>query len=101
VSGARPEPVVTPIRTAGVVTGGSPAAGVFREQTWTLGAPTARLATLELTLRNVASLTVDRARAGFRPGEPIALHVNTDGPVSVRIGARTLTLPAGDHHLTV
>jgi dienelactone hydrolase len=101
VSGARPDPAVTPVPTAGVVAGGSPAAGAYRQQTWTLGPAPARTPTLDLDLRNVASLTVDAAAAGFRPGERITVHVVTDGPVTVGVSGHTLTFAAGESRIAL
>jgi dienelactone hydrolase len=98
-SGARPDPAITPVPTAGVVAGGSPAVGAYRQQTWTLGPVPARTATLELDLRNVASVTVDAAAAGFGPGEPITVHVVTDGPVRVRLAG--VTFGPGDNRADV
>lgn len=97
VSGGRPDPAVTPVATSGVVSGGSPSIGLYRQQTWTLGAVPPRSSSLVLQLRNVASLTVDLARAGFSAGEAVDVRVVTDGPLTLRLGTRTHTLPAGDH----
>jgi hypothetical protein len=101
VSGARPDAAVTPVTTAGIVAGGSPAAGAYREQTWTLGPAPAPTPALDLTLRNVAALTVDGRAAGFRSGEPFTVHVVTDGPVTIHVAGRTLTFAAGDHRVAL
>jgi predicted esterase len=79
-----PQPVAGPVTP-----------GTLTEQRVAAGEPIARANTVELTLRNVASLALDAERMGLDPAQPIRVVADSDGPVTLRIGGKTVSLPAG------
>ncbi len=74
--------------------------GTLTEQRVAAGEAIPRANAAELTLRNVSSLKLDAARMGLDLSKPLRLIADTDGPVSVRIGDRTIELPAGKSDTT-
>ena len=84
-SAAVPEPQVEVVKQQSTLVPGDPSPAVVTDQTWqrTGYAPIGN--SLELTLTNVASLTVDAVRAGLAKQPTPQLTLKTDGPTSVRI----------------
>jgi hypothetical protein len=85
------------VKSRGASVPGDPLPGVVTVQHWTpTGAPTpAARSTLRLTLRDVASVAVDLARAGFDGSAPVRVTVTTDGPATVIFGAHVVHLQKG------
>jgi pimeloyl-ACP methyl ester carboxylesterase len=97
VSAARPDPAVQVINARGTTQNAVIPVGVLEEQTWAVGATPAAGSTITLDLKNVASVTIDLAGAGFGPGVPGTLAITTDGPtaVTLRTSAGDVAVPAG------
>jgi pimeloyl-ACP methyl ester carboxylesterase len=95
VSGERPDPAETPSTHTTLLVPGDPTPAVATELTWAAGAAPAPSPTLSLTLTNVSSVTVLLADAGFAPGTPGVLHVTSDGPGTVVLGARAISVGSG------
>jgi dienelactone hydrolase len=74
--------------------------GTLTEQRVAAGEAIPRENGIELTLRNVRSLTLDPARMGIDPGAAVRFVYDTDGPATVRLGARAIALPTGKGELT-
>jgi hypothetical protein len=100
-SGMRPEPTHTVSDHLSYNVPGDPSPAVVEDQTWNSGPTPAAKPLLTLKTANVLSLSVDMARAGFRPGQVSSVSATTDGPTTlrlthlapgarVRIGATTL-----------
>jgi hypothetical protein len=85
VSGMRPEPTHTTVRTSSTNVPGDPSPALVVDNRWQYGATPAAKPTLSLTTTNVARLTVDMARAGFRPGQVSTLTAQTDAPTTLRL----------------
>ena len=105
VSGAQPDPVVTPLRSQSayvapavdpLATSVEPTPALVTELRWQTAPPPAAGSVITLALTNVSSLTILLAQAGFVRGQHGSLHVHSDGPVTVTLGTRVLTLPGGD-----
>lgn len=79
-----PQPVAGPVTP-----------GTLTEQRVVAGEPIPRENGIELTLRNVSALALDPARMGIDPGAPVHVIHDTDGPATVKLGERTITVPAG------
>ncbi|MDT7550227.1 MAG: hypothetical protein QOE84_2621, partial [Actinomycetota bacterium] len=91
-SAANPDPAVTPEFSAGPMASTDPSPALVQEQVWKLGARPAPAPTMHVDLRNVASVRLDLAGAGFARGERrTAITVKTDGPTTVALSG----LPAG------
>ncbi len=75
------------VKTQGpVVTADTPPlAGAFQEQAWQTGLPAPRATRVDLRLVNVATATLQLARAGFAVGEAGTVTANTDGPTSLTL----------------
>lgn len=54
---------------------------------------------ITLHLTNMAALTIDLSKAGIAPGRSYTVDVQTDGPVAITLGARTLHLAPGASQL--
>jgi pimeloyl-ACP methyl ester carboxylesterase len=106
VSTALAAPTYTPQHVPDAVLPGQPTPGVVVEQTWQAGAPTAAGTTLSLTFRNVATVTVDLrgAGAGFAPGTPVTVSVQTAAPVVITFvtstGDQTISAVANSYTIT-
>ena len=74
--------------------------GVLTEQRVVAGEPIARGNGLELKLRNVAAVTVDAVRAGIDPAQPVVIVYDSDGAATLKLGNRTIAVPAGEGELT-
>jgi hypothetical protein len=109
VSGAQPDPLVTPVTAtspyvapavdplAGSV---EPAPAIVRELTWQpAGPPPPPNGVIDLHLTNVSSLTILAAQAGFAAGQHGVVKVTTDGPVTLTVGDQTVSLDAGEHEV--
>jgi predicted esterase len=99
ISGARPDAVVTPVRSRTVDPTNAPEPAIVTQLTWRTSARPPATPRLTLHLTNVAALTVLLADAGFKPGTKSVLDVMTDGPTRLRLGTRTVQLAAGHHTL--
>jgi hypothetical protein len=84
-----PQPVAGPVTP-----------GVLTEQRTVAGEPIPRGNGLELTLRGVTALTIDPARAGVDPARPLTVLYDTDGPATLKLGDRTIAIPAGKGETT-
>jgi hypothetical protein len=67
---------------------------------WTLGTAPPLTSVIDLTLTNVAALTLDLKDAGIAHG-PATLNVTSDGSVVVKAGGTTYSLSAGTQSVTV
>jgi hypothetical protein len=93
VSGARPMAPYAVTQTHGLSVPGDPLPGVVTVENWkTTGPAPAAHPTLSLSLKDVAGLSVDMARAGFVSGTPVAVTVTTDGPTTIRFGTTVVQL---------
>ena len=97
-SSADPDPSVTPVRTRSLDVPGDPSPAVVTQLAWKLGSSPKTLPVITLQLTNVGALTIDLSQAGIASGS-YTLDVQTDGPVAITLGARTLHLAAGNSHL--
>ncbi|MDQ1466728.1 MAG: hypothetical protein QOH10_1143, partial [Actinomycetota bacterium] len=86
-SGAEPSTFAGLVNTSGpVVTADTPPlVGTYEEQAWQTGAPAARTTTVDMRLANVATATLQLARAGFAIGEPGTVVAHTDGKTVLTI----------------
>ncbi|HSP39701.1 MAG TPA: alpha/beta hydrolase-fold protein [Frankiaceae bacterium] len=115
---ARPDLTRSTRRHGGAILRFDPAPGAYLEQDWRTSSQPARLPVLTLSLRDVASLTVDLARAGFQPDEPGRVSVATNNPVQITLqglpaeapiridgtvtsGGASVSVPAGRHEIEI
>jgi hypothetical protein len=96
-SGERPERAVTTHVSHSVEAKGGPEPGAASTLTWSRGQRSRRTPVIRLRLRNVRSLKVLVAAAGFASGRHGRLRVTTDGPSSIRIGHRRVDVAKGRH----
>jgi hypothetical protein len=82
---ALPDATRSTHRHGGLLLHLDPTPGAYVEQTWTTSAPPERMPVVTLSLRDVASLTVDLARAGVREGEASRVVVSTNVPVRLTL----------------
>jgi pimeloyl-ACP methyl ester carboxylesterase len=82
---ARPDPARSTRRHGGAILEFDPAPGVYLEQGWRTAPPPERRPVLTLDLRDVASLTVDLARAGFRPAERGTIMISTNSSLELTL----------------
>ena len=102
VSGARPLAPYAVTQTHGLSVPGDPLPGVVTVEDWkTTGSAAAAKSTLSLSLKDVASLSVDMARAGFVSGTPVTVTVTTDGPTTIHFGTTVVQLAKGTSTFTV
>ena len=85
VSGMRPEPAHTVVKSSSANVPGDPSPALVVDNRWQFGATPAAKATLALTTANVSRLTIDMVRAGFRPGQTSTVTAKTDAPTSLRL----------------
>lgn len=88
---ARPDPTRTVTRRRGVEPDLDLSPGLYTELNWRVGASVEPLPFLTLSLRGVAGLTVDVARAGLASMTTSSIDVSTDGHAQIRLAA----LPPG------
>jgi len=82
---ARPDAAHSVHHARGFLLSFDPTPGFFAEQTWRTGAAPGRLPLLTLSLRDVASLTIDLDRAGFATGEHGTVKVATNAAAVVTL----------------
>jgi len=95
VSGGHPDPPVTLVRSNSLDATNGPTPAVVRTLSWIAGRALAPTPTLRLDLSGLRSVTVDLAAAGFSQGEQVTVTVVTDGPATVVLGGRSVTVPSG------
>jgi hypothetical protein len=91
----------TPARSQSAATTGGPEPGIATTLDWhpnTIAVRPVPGPALRLHLSNVRSLAVLLKLAGLgHPGERVTLTVDTNGPVAIRLAAKTLHIGAGHH----
>lgn len=85
VSGMRPEPAHTVVKTESTNVPGDPSPALVVDNRWQYGATPAAKPTMTLKTGNVARMSLDMPRAGFRPGQVSTITASTDGPVTLRL----------------
>ena len=85
ISLALPEPAVTPTVTTSPRLDAQPSPAIREELTWELGEVPLAEQQVELTLDDVAAMTLRLEGAGIVPSEDVVVSVATDGPTTLTL----------------